>query len=494
MENEKARQRRKALPGFKLPLQGSNLDSSDPESDVLPVTPRGSTRGTTLFRRNTHTTPVPSHAATPHVCRTVVQRIAGVALAAFAVAGCRASAFALGDSPVAARAAAADFTGGFARRFTNVERDARFTHARERMGRFALAPSQLIGDSLAWQPPADSRTRTLVVEGKALANGFRFAARADAPEPASLGDQRHRFDLQRLENNDWRWRTRVEHHIGRFPIDRIGPLIVQSLMASSRGTDAIRGDLANAFPRSSAAFGRLVRFDGASVTSLPDGSQRVALHSHLDATRLGTTMPAFARYVRKYLSPLDYRFVVSTIDGRPAFEVRAARDSIAVIARVRDGQLIPLDGAAISLGDSLAVRVIASTRFGLFTVGVKQLDGIMTVVRTPRLRAWDFRWNRPPEWRLPFGTTTLLHGSLRRPFEGDGMLVRLGLRTGDAGQTLSIRDVDLTVRESWIVRWIGRLGGTAFSDFVEQAEIEENRFLAEGLRAFGADLSALLDD
>jgi hypothetical protein len=25
-----------------LPLQGSNLDSSDPESDVLPVTPRGS--------------------------------------------------------------------------------------------------------------------------------------------------------------------------------------------------------------------------------------------------------------------------------------------------------------------------------------------------------------------------------------------------------------------------------------------------------------------
>ena len=26
---------------FKLPLLGSNQDSSDPESDVLPVTPRG---------------------------------------------------------------------------------------------------------------------------------------------------------------------------------------------------------------------------------------------------------------------------------------------------------------------------------------------------------------------------------------------------------------------------------------------------------------------
>jgi hypothetical protein len=31
----------KWLPGSELPLQGSNLDSSDPESDVLPVTPRG---------------------------------------------------------------------------------------------------------------------------------------------------------------------------------------------------------------------------------------------------------------------------------------------------------------------------------------------------------------------------------------------------------------------------------------------------------------------
>ena len=27
---------------FELPLLGSNQDSSDPESDVLPVTPRGS--------------------------------------------------------------------------------------------------------------------------------------------------------------------------------------------------------------------------------------------------------------------------------------------------------------------------------------------------------------------------------------------------------------------------------------------------------------------
>ena len=31
----------KRSPGFQLPLLGSNQDSSDPESDVLPVTPRG---------------------------------------------------------------------------------------------------------------------------------------------------------------------------------------------------------------------------------------------------------------------------------------------------------------------------------------------------------------------------------------------------------------------------------------------------------------------
>jgi hypothetical protein len=30
------------MPGFILPLLGSNQDSPDPESGVLPVTPRGS--------------------------------------------------------------------------------------------------------------------------------------------------------------------------------------------------------------------------------------------------------------------------------------------------------------------------------------------------------------------------------------------------------------------------------------------------------------------
>ncbi len=35
---------RKPLTRLELPRQGSNLDSSDPESDVLPVTPRGKGR------------------------------------------------------------------------------------------------------------------------------------------------------------------------------------------------------------------------------------------------------------------------------------------------------------------------------------------------------------------------------------------------------------------------------------------------------------------
>jgi hypothetical protein len=38
---------KKAQPqgcALQLPRQGSNLDSSDPESDVLPVTPRGTAK------------------------------------------------------------------------------------------------------------------------------------------------------------------------------------------------------------------------------------------------------------------------------------------------------------------------------------------------------------------------------------------------------------------------------------------------------------------
>ncbi len=433
-------------------------------------------------------TPAPSRSRA--TCRLLAPLT--VCLGLSGVAGCRASADAFGATPPAARAAAADLTTGFARRFTNVERDSRFELARNRMGRFALAPSQLFGDTLIWTSRPDPRTRELVVQGEGSATRFRFTPNGDAPEPVTLGDQRHRFELTRLPNDDWRWRTRVEHQVGRFPIDRIGPLLAASLTAASRGSAAVRGDLGSAFPRSSAAFGRLVRFDTAMVAGTPDGARRVVLRSHIDPARLATTMPAFARYVRKYIDPLRYSFVVSTRDNTPVFEVRAWQDTITVTARVHQGRLIPLEGAPRPLGDTLRVAVVASTRFGLFTVGVKQMDGTLYVVRTPAAQLWQFRWTTPPDWRLPFGTTTLLHGSLRRPFEGEGMLVQLGFRRGEQGQTLSVRDVDIAVRESWIVRWVGRLGGSAFSEFVEQAEVEENRYLAEGMKALGADLSALL--
>ena len=42
-----------SLPGFELPLLGSNQDSPDPESGVLPVTPRGSKSADWLTIRGT---------------------------------------------------------------------------------------------------------------------------------------------------------------------------------------------------------------------------------------------------------------------------------------------------------------------------------------------------------------------------------------------------------------------------------------------------------
>ena len=41
------------VPGFQLPLLGSNQDSPDPESGVLPVTPRGSKSADWLTIRGT---------------------------------------------------------------------------------------------------------------------------------------------------------------------------------------------------------------------------------------------------------------------------------------------------------------------------------------------------------------------------------------------------------------------------------------------------------
>ena len=102
-----------------------------------------------------------------------------------------------------------------------------------------------------------------------------------------------------------------------------------------------------------------------------------------------------------------------------------------------------------------------------------------------------------PEWQLPPLVARLLRSPLRRPFEGAGSLIRYGVRTEAraSGDTVSTvwRDMDVTVQESAILRFFGRLGGTALSDFRAGAEREAEQLWGESLRALAADVRDGLD-
>ena len=86
----------------------------------------------------------------------------------------------------------------------------------------------------------------------------------------------------------------------------------------------------------------------------------------------------------------------------------------------------------------------------------------------------------------------LIRTSLRHPFQGDGITIRVTVRDDAGPQSLLSREATLAVQESAIVRWLGGLGNSAMSDFAGRAEVEENRFVYEVLRALRADFVAAL--
>ena len=75
-----------------------------------------------------------------------------------------------------------------------------------------------------------------------------------------------------------------------------------------------------------------------------------------------------------------------------------------------------------------------------------------------------------------------IKNSLRRPFRGTGAELSLGFRQ-EGSQTLSERHARFVVNEGAIMRWLGRLGASAFGDFSGRTELEENLFLYETFEA-----------
>lgn len=397
-----------------------------------------------------------------------------------------------------ARSAQAHFDGlvsGFEYRFTNVSRHPKVQHGRMRIARYALAPSKLVEDTAIWTAMRTGRTgaeRTAEWQAGMVNNQFLFSARHDAPLPARLGDQRHLIALTERGDNAWFWHTVVEHHVGTLPPKRATDVARAFFASAERSGQGMRADYRDAFPRTVGAIGRLLTIDSIITASQLDGSTLVTMQIRLNARNLAGGFPAYSRFLQKYVEAARYRYTLADRYGNDYFEAAAANRLLTVRFRSRNGALQPIAGQSRPMPDTLIFTLDAAIKQGMFTIGVSNLIGEFVHIDAPRERAWQLRFTREPKWHLPLIAERLLSAAIRHPFEGNGVYLKLGLRSAPNGQTISERVVDVAVKESAIMRWLGNLGFTAVSDFAGSVEDEENRFLVELFRAMRGDMEALV--
>jgi hypothetical protein len=201
--------------------------------------------------------------------------------------------------------------------------------------------------------------------------------------------------------------------------------------------------------------------------------------------------PLYGKFIDKYVSPSAYHIVLRDARGVRWLDASAADRNFTIRLRVQNGGLVPLDGAARAMPDTLHLTMDASTKFSIFTIGMRGMQGTVVFLRSPAERGWALRFDHAPEWQLPLFTGSMLRTPLRRPFEQGGIVGKLSFRTGAGGQTYISRDFRVAVQESAVTRFLGGFSGSAFSEFDGPAEQDENRFNAELFQAMRDDLRSL---
>lgn len=416
-----------------------------------------------------------------------------LAVTALTAGACSSVPAAFGPAPAAARANADNLFGALAERFTNVTRAPRYARARELLGRYALTPSRVWGDSSIWTAYGPDSTRTLF--GDASFTGGRYVF-TNVPTSAPLdraGDGRHVMRLRRRSDNVYEWFTGVDFAAGTITASDAAQVVAQWLAAAEEeSAPALRAQYARVFPRTTAQMGRLFSLD--TLVSLRDarGGNTVYMAIRVTPDGIRAELPDYAAYIDRYVRRARIRFTLLDRGGAPWLDAALSEGRLTVRLRSAGGHFAPLEGPPRPIPDTLVLRMDATAKIRLFTVGVTQLTGAWVNVGSAHERGWSVQFTREPEWVLPPAVGTLLRSPLRRPFMGAGTRFRLTLRDAPGQQTLLSRRGITTVEESAILRFLGRLGGAAMGDFVAKAEDQENRFNAVLFRALQADIRTAL--
>ena len=417
-----------------------------------------------------------------------------VLVLAAAAEGCQGVPNALGRDRQSARTNADGLFDGLARRFDNVQRAPKFLAGRAKLGRHALSPSGVIGDTSVWTSSGTDSSRTLSLHGTHTSTGYIFTPRPAVPLPTSVGESRHIIRLRRRAESTYDWNTSVDHGIGAVRARDVAAATKAFLAAPEEGRGSfVRGPHQLLFPQSTRVLSELFSLDTVRVTPHADGSSSVTVRFRMHPGRMKKTRPNFAKYLEKYVEPARYRVVIRDAQGAIWFDASGAENRFSVSYRSRDGELLAFSGPPRPMPDTTQIAIDFSAKFMIFRVGVSRLVGEFVTVADDDERAWAMRFRREPDWHFPLAVNHLIRTALRHPFSGEGMGLRIGVRDSVGGaQSLIVRAASLSVQEGAIVRWLGGLGSSAMSDFAGRAEAEENRYVYEVLSALRADFLGAL--
>jgi hypothetical protein len=381
-------------------------------------------------------------------------------------------------------------------RFGVVELSPEVATTRPRLARYSTTPSRLINDKDMWTSRGED-DRILEIAGARREGRYALFYRAGASSPRAPGEARHVMRLQILGDDEFRWTSVDEVALGPITVADLDRALTAILLAAERSDfPAARLATRTAFPRASASLSRMFVIDSLRSSRDADGATSVVLAVGLRPGQSERYFKALGPYARKYWVPIRWRMRVEDSLGTRWGDFTKRDSTVVLRFRVKEGSLAPVEAPPQRVGSSLRLTADASVKVGPFRVGVRGLDVRVLRLGSPDHMAMAFRFPTEPDWQLPPLVARLLRSPLRRPFEGGGALMRFGVRTdAQPGDTLSTvwRDIDVTVRESGILRFFGRLGGTALGDFREGAEKEAERLWEESLRGLAEDVKATAD-
>ncbi len=415
---------------------------------------------------------------------------ATIACATFA---CREAAPAFGPNIPFARQNADEFFYSVGSRFTNIQRPERILHARRQFGHYALTPSGVYNDTTIWLSIGPDSARLFGDEGHFSVDRYIVTTALSNDPPDALAESREMVRLRKLSDNEYEWFTNVEVALGRIAAKSIADVLAASLAAGEGKTSAaIRANYTNAFPHSAAALGRLFTIDTLRTTTDAEGATTFDIAIKLTPNILKESMPHYAAYIDKYISKGKYRITLTDKTGAHWFDAWAANYYMHFTVRSKNGHFAPIEGAVRSMPEALTIHLDMSMKILVFTVGWTEMSGDFEVINTPHERGWSMRFSKEPDWHLPPTVGTLLKSPLRRPFQGQGIPIRVSIRDNPGSQAILNRRGTLVVQESGVLRFLNRLSGTAVGDFLGASEREANRFNADAFRALRQDVTALL--